>query len=536
LEHSLIDDFIEPAREREPLKPSKKGMEIPTNVGANFEDEPLKIPKMQVTYEVLEDYWNRSTLKQLERFTLHVYRLYPVMLDPKRKLAPGEDEDKDNPRKAIKWNSNDFAMEDGTRITLSKEFIFSKLGSGDYSFRLNDNHPKVRRTVMYATLHGLRDYANYMPNLNLKQVAWSDPYNKDYRKQLQLRGIAIPNEEQILAEENGDEMATKEALGVMADALKDMTGKVLQQQQEQPKTVVAPITNGSDAPNALFMETAMDIVREKNKQASPVEQLRGLADVVGAIIPKQDNSAITEMLKQASEDRRQAERLLSAERMDGKAREERLLLKLLEDREKPAPAVTQVTANPTSWVDEYKKMKEIFGDIDGGGGSARDENEVPWWNDLAKTFMQHALPSVVKAIEPWGRAYEMKIRSTLPPEAQAVQQAVQAQQQPTPEQLAHQRLVRALDQAAPIILSMLRKGESGANFADMVIDFSANGRADYLGLQAVGKDQLIQVMILHPEINALVASMPRQAVEDFVQEFLDHDKIREAEGDEEGEG
>jgi len=113
----------------------------------------------------------------------------------------------------------------------------------------------------------------------------------------------------------------------------------------------------------------------------------------------------------------------------------------------------------------------------------------------------------------------------------------------TPEQLQQQqqqeqwqKMLKMLDTAKPFIINMIKRGDSGADFADMIIDYSDNGNADYLALKELGRDALLSILVSHPDIKKFLDTVPTTAINKFVDEFINRDEIRKAEEEaEEGE-
>jgi len=140
---------------------------------APFPPVPGNMKKIAI--EPFCEYFNSLPILQHEHATIYVQRWFPVM-------------------KPVIW-FDDFGKKHvehpnclklyRERGPITEELLISKLGCGDYSFRLNDTRISIKgnanaATVVYSELQTMRDWAEHPPVLDPKDLDMDSPANTGY--------------------------------------------------------------------------------------------------------------------------------------------------------------------------------------------------------------------------------------------------------------------------------------------------------------------------------------------------------------------
>ena len=100
-----------------------------------------------------------------------------------------------------------------------------RYGSGDYSIRLNDTHPKVNATVCQTWIRDLRDLDQYPPVLDIDQIVLSDPSNASYIRWRQTNNLPMPRG--VDNPEDPESMGTA-AVKEMASLVQDQNKQIIE--------------------------------------------------------------------------------------------------------------------------------------------------------------------------------------------------------------------------------------------------------------------------------------------------------------------
>jgi hypothetical protein len=512
---------------------------------------------------------------------LYIRRWKPILLpDEKEDAYTGLKKEVHPSEKTLTITKDD--------LPLSEELILDKVGVGDYTIRLNDNRlPWERGTVVHCEKFAtIRDYDRYPPLLDIHRLDWNEEDNAQYIKWGQSRGILSRPDQR---EKEQAEMANVTAIDtVLEDARKERE----RTDRLQSEAIARAERDAKDAKDALAKAQA--VKPEEPKVAAPASDLlsvvTSVATLAKSLQPAKDDS-LSEYLKLQTE-REKTEREKEREERESirKANEAAALaastaaaaerkraddlqaevvadLKKKVDTPPPAPVAIAVPPTRRQMLEDAVAEQNLLKQLAGRGHSAEEEkpSNIDKWLEAAPLFAPIA-NSIIGGffglcqfgLQTWqqisynnalaknGGSTEPKPPTTMekppepgkpiPPQAPAMTAEQMAQQQQLQLILSEvQRLIGPLQRA-------LNNSKTGDEFAESLIDFTTDGRADYdkvrnvaetltrMGMQVPGTPGVEQFkqaagfLFQHfPEFYKKVVNLPTFGV--FLEEFYDYDKI-----------
>jgi hypothetical protein len=508
------------------------------------------------------EYWAALIKLPVAKYArLHVRRWFPVCL-------PEETEDA---RTGLKREG--FPSEKSLTLDfgpLSEQRLLDEFGVGDYTIRLNDTRrPFEQATILHCEKFATRrDYSNHPPDFKLSRLDWDDPANGPYIKWAQSRGI-LPVEREY--EKEQADMANEQIVSQLLNQNKQLTDQVISSKPVTPAPgpVLPPKSeNGDGGAMKAVVDLATAALNRPQPAipptSDPMVMVKGMVDIIKEIKPAPDTSA-TDLAKQVVAQAESANtriyELQKDQMKDMRAELDRLR----------TPATTPAAAPLTrrqileDAVAEQALLKQYAGR---GGSAAVEEEDKPGklatWLEAAEPFvpvLQGIVAGIFGAInfgfQTWqtvsynnaignGKTADPKPPTTMdrPPEPG---KPIQPQgPPPTPEQQAQAeqmpQLLAAVSQIIGPLQRALNNSKTGDEFAESMIDFTSDGRADYdkvrnvaatlshMGMQVPGqpgveqfKNAAAYLFQQFPAFWAKVGPLPTFGV--FLDEFYDYDKI-----------
>lgn len=534
---------------------------------ADFAPPLPPIRKTGVEFKEFCGYYNKLSDEEQSNVTIHVYRWFPVMVPPPEDLAFGEE----STRKVRKFEA-EHVSRDGVRAAFDETLVLRECGLGNYQFRLNNNVMRAdgmkKTTILKSRLDTARDWTEHWPQLDMANVDWQDPANAVFIRECRKRQIEIPVPDESGKEED---MANSEVMASMVNGVIEQNRELLQEVKERSRqpaaSGIAPIEQtAAMASIAMVSETAkaeremlMAIVEKREEsnrqQANPIDQLRTMGEVIKSFTPKADDSAITEMLKQMAEDRRRADEArirYETERNEMNRQQFQMLRdELVAERARATIAITPKSSLDVmrEEVEKRKLYKELMQEEN---GDKEEEKPTPkpgnGMIDKLIAAAPYLMPFAMKlldvaprmmgiaAAQGGGQGGQPQTPNGTPAAvaAPAHPQQIQEPRMPqTPEEQEAALLysyLQMLDSAKYLLFGCLKRGESGADFADKIIEMHPDEHLAYEKIRDLGKERILAILRAHPQI----AEKLPASIDVFVDEFLERDKIRadEAEADE----
>jgi hypothetical protein len=523
-------------------------------------------PAKTVPFEKFAEYWADLIKLPVSKYArLHVRRWFPVCL-------PEETEDSRTGLKREGFPSEKSLTADFG--TLSEQRILDEFGVGDYTIRLNDTRrPFEQATILHCEKFATRrDYANHPPDFKLSRLDWDDPANGPYIKWAQSRGI-LPMEREH--EKEQADMANEQIVSQLLNQNKQLTDQVI---NSKPSVTPAPTPppkseNGDGGAMKAVVDLATAALNRPQPAippaSDPMVMVRGMVDIIKEIKPAPDTSA-TDLAKQVvaqSETANSRIYQLQKDSMDQMR---------AELKEAKAPAAVVTPPAPRTDVDvleEMVKKQNLLKQLTGRGGSTEEAVEKPSnidkWLEAApivgpivQSFVQGIFQTIHFGIQAWqtnhyNDALAAKNNGEPKPPMTTTEQKPEPGKpippqgpQPTAEQQAQQQQFQAILQQVGLVVGPLNRAinnsSTGDEFAEKMIDFTSDGRADYdkvrnvaetltrLGMQVPGQPGVEQFknaaaylfQQANPEFYKKIATLPTFGT--FLEEFYEYDKIAAA--------
>jgi hypothetical protein len=524
-------------------------------------------------------YWNDLIQQPVSKYArIYVRRWFPVLL-------PEEIEDeRTGLRREAHPNERKYTAEDGP---LDEKKLLTEIGVGDYTFRLNDSRrPWDQATIVHGEkLSTMRNWDLYPPVFDKKRLDWDDDANKVYIKWAQSRNF-LPQDR-----DTEKEQADMAQANVVETVMNDARLERARADQLQKEATDRAEREAKEAKDALAKAQA--VKPEEPKPAAPASDLLSVVTSVATLAkslqaPKDDS--LSEYLKlqterekterQREHDEREATRkaneaAAAAAALTAAAERKRaddLQAEVLADLKKkvdtpPAPVAVVAPPSRRQMLEDAVAEQNLLKQLAGRGHAAEEEkpSNIDKWLEAAPLFApiangiiggffglcQFGLQtwqqiSYNNALAKNGGSTDPKPPTTMekPPEpGKPIPPQPPAQ---TGEQIAQQQgLNLILAEVAKIISPLqraLNNSKTGDEFAEAMIDFTGDGRADYdkvrnvaetltrLGFQVPGTPGVEQFkqaagfLFQHfQDFYKKVVNLPTFGV--FLEEFYDYDKI-----------
>jgi hypothetical protein len=516
-------------------------------------------PAKTVPFEKFVEYWGDLIKLPVSKYArLHVRRWYPVCL-------PEETEDSRTGLKREGFPGEKSLIADFG--PLNEQRILDEFGVGDYTIRLNDTRrPFEQATIIHCEKFATRrDYANHPPDFKLSRLDWDDPSNGPYIKWAQSRGI-LPMEREF--EKEQADMATEAVLTQLLQQNKQLTDQVINTKPTPPPAPAPPpkSENGDGGAMKAVVDLATAALNRPQPAippaSDPMVMVRGMVDIIKEIKPAPDTSA-TDLAKQVVAQAASAnDRIyqLQKDQMDQMRAD-------LKDAKTPAAAVTP--AAPPTLAQQFQEMETVMGAakrIARGGAPEEQESSKPSnidkWLEAApilgpivQSFVQGIFQTMHFGLQTWqtisynnalAKNGEPRPPTTMEKQPEPGKPMPPQGPPPTPEQTAQAQqmplILAAVSQIIGPLQRALNNSKTGDEFAESMIDFTSDGRADYdrvrnvaetlirLGMQVPGqpgveqfKNAAAYLFQQFPAFWAKVGPLPTFGA--FLEEFYDYDRI-----------
>lgn len=443
---------------------------------------------------------------------------------------------------------------------LSRQLILSMGGVGEYRFRLNDTRrPWTQQTIAFSELDIIDPslWELHPPNVAAERLDLDAKRNQSYIKFGRSRGY-LPHEGVI--EKEKVDMANAQVVETVMQDVRTERARADQLLKDDLERTRRELQEAKEAAKVVPAEP-------KPPQSDLLNVVTSVAALAKSLQPAKDDSLAEYLKLQQERERTERERdkddrkAIREEAAAERKRADDLQAEILRDLKAAATAQQAVvSAPPPSEIEilerEVKKkglLKQLY-------GSAHAEEETPAKPGIFEKYAE-ILPHIAgplsqliqgifqtvqivsynSAVAKNGTPPLTPTSMTKPPEPG---QPIPPQApQPTPEQIAAQQrlviMIRALEEAAEPIMTALDDGDSGFEFAEVVIKFKRRPAYDMmraLGEKAPGvydfetfKSNLGQ-LLNHPHRGPKTAQLwekvaPLPTFGQFLEDFFNYDEI-----------
>jgi hypothetical protein len=536
----------EAAEQAEQVRISKTAFPVPKDTTLPFAE--------------LCDYYNGLRELPVGRYArLYVARWWPVLL-------PVETFDDFGNLKESFPNDVKITAEDGP---LSQQLLLQLAGVGEYRFRLNDSRrPWKQQTLVFSELELIDPslWTLHPPIIDPKRLDFEAKRNQAYIKFARAHGY-LPHEGAEQKEQS--DMANEQIVSQLLNQNKQLTDQVI---STKPAAAPAPTPPPkSENGDGSAMKAVVDLATAAlNRPAPPVApgadpmvMVRGMVDIIKEIKPAPDTSA-TDLAKQVVTQAESANtRIYELQKEQMKDMRAEL------DRMRTAAVVTPPA--PPTLAQQFQDMEALMGAakrLTGRGGSTAEEEDKPDKLDKYVALLSAGAPIIGQIvqgifqtgqmfIQTWGivsynnslaknGAAEPKPPTTMEKQTEPGKPVPPQGPPPTPEQQAQAQqmplILAAVSQIIGPLQRALNNSKTGDEFAESMIDFTSDGRADYdrvrnvaetlirLGMQVPGqpgveqfKNAAAYLFQQFPAFWQKVGPLPTFGA--FLEEFYDYDRI-----------
>jgi hypothetical protein len=496
-----------------PAKPVYEWDRTPAEALQQQEEErirktPFPLPQAKtLPFPQFCEYWNALIQQPISRYArLYIHRWFPACL-------PVEREDSLGMKRETFPGEKKLTAEDGP---LSEQKLLDAVGVGDYTIRLNDTRRAFdQQTIVHCEKFcTMRDYDHYPPNFDIERLDWDDESNQVYIKFAQSRGILRRDDEK---EKERTDMATEAVLTQLLQQNKQLTDQVV---NSKPVPVAAPAPtpppksdNGEGGAFKAVADLAIAVMNRPQPAAAPASDpmaiVQGVVSMVQSITPKPDTSA-AELAKEVVKGKQSSD-----DRMY-QLQKEQLDLARQELKEARAAVTPVAVTPPPTLAQQFQDLEAVMGAakrvVKGGSSNSEEESSKPSnidkWLDaapliapIAQSLIGGIFQTIHFGFQTWQQisynnaliknGAEPKPPMTTAKSPEPGQPAPPQGPQPTAEQQAQQQQLQLiLGQVAKLVGPLnraLQNSKTGAEFAEMVIEFTEEGRADYDRIRNVGE-------------------------------------------------
>lgn len=447
---------------------------------------------------------------------------------------------------------------------LSEDLILQLGGVGDYTFRLNDTRrPWEQGTICQSQLETKRLWDTYPPVFDLKRLDYEDKKNQVFIKFARARGI-LPREDEM--EKEQADMANEAVLTQLLQQNKQLTDQVISKPNAVPAPTPAPKSENGDGGALRAMADVVTAALNRPQPAAspvadPMAMVQGIAGVVQTLMPQKD-TASSDLAKEVVKESAAAnERVF---KMQESALNE--LRQQVKDAHTTAVVAPVAPRSDVDILEEAVKKQNLVKQLTGRASAAEEESKpsnidkwleaMPFIQPIAQSLIGGIFQTIHFGFQTWQtisynnalgkNGGEPKAPTTMdkPPEPG---KPIQPQGPPlTPEQQAQAQQMPLILQGVAKLIGPLQRAlnnsKTGDEFAESMIDFTEDGRADYdkvrnvaetltrIGMQVPGEPGVEQfkqaagfLFQQFPAFYQKVATLPTFGV--FLEEFYDYDKI-----------
>jgi len=529
-----------------------------------------------LSFEDFCEYYNALREMPVSSYArLYVQRWWPVLL-------PVEKTDQFGNIKDSFPSDVKVSLDDGP---MSPQLMLQLAGVGQYKFRLNDTRrPWAQQTVVFSEFE-IADRSLWNLNravFDTERLDLDANRNQAYIKFARSVGI-LPREDE--AEKEQADMAQATVVeSVMNDARAERA-RADQLQREAIARAERETQQAKEAEAKAKADAAAAITKaEESKPAAPASDLLNVVNSVATLAkslqsPKDDS--LTKYLEvQAEREKTQRERekeerdaartaaTVERKRADDLQAEVLADLRKKVDTPPPTPAAAVTPPTRRQMLEDAVAEQTLLKQLAGRGGAVPEEEKpsnIDKWLEAApvigpiiQSFVQGCFQTLHFGLQTWqtisynnallGKGEQPKPPTTMEQKPPEPGKPIPPQgPQPTAEQQAQQHQFQLILQQVGLIVGPLNRAinnsKTGDEFAESMIDFTSDGRADYdkvrnvadslirLGMSVPGQPGIEQfknaVAYLfqqgNPAFYQKVATLPTFGV--FLEEFYDYDKI-----------
>jgi hypothetical protein len=458
---------------------------------------------------------------------------------------------------------------------LSEDLILQLGGVGDYTFRLNDTRrPWEQGTICQSQLETKRLWDTYPPVFDLKRLDYEDKKNQVFIKFARARGI-LPREDEM--EKEQADMAQVTAIDTVLEDSRKERERTDTLQREALQRVERDLKEAKEA--TARAQAAVPLPVEQ-KTSAPASDLLNVVTSVAALAkslqPAKDDS-LSEYLK-LQQEREKTEREREREEREAsraaaaveRKRADDLQAQILADLKEAnkAPAATAITAPRTDVdiLEEAVKKQNLVKQLTGRASAAEEESKpsnidkwldaMPFIAPIANSLIGGFFQTIHFGFQTWQTiSYNNalgkngggpKAPTTMEKAPEPGKPIPPQGPPPTPEQQAQAQQMPLILQAVAKLIGPLQRAlnnsKTGDEFAESMIDFTEDGRADYdkvrnvaetltrIGMQVPGEPGVEQfkqaagfLFQQFPAFYQKVATLPTFGT--FLEEFYEYDKI-----------
>lgn len=464
-------------------------------------------------------WWKGLKPAQWELLDAHVYRSWPVLLDP---LDDSEHKYTD---KII-----------GSQPIQNDQDFVDRYGAGDYVLYLNVNPVgDNRRTIFIAYIKCTHDFRTYPPTDrrvdNIGNISLTDPANAAYVAWLRANGKL---------KDEAKESKEKEEMATATAGVTELLGKSIERGDRLMEKLVEVATtdNNVDAPPEPSTEAKLedtlrlfgkvrDLTQANTPQAPNVtDMINGFVAIHKTLSDSNGNAPLMERISALEKEVRDRETALLNDKLNNITEQ----LRTLKDTPTPSNVLLPDGSNLNAIVEKAveKAVESTLGETDNS-----------WWLGPLKAAAPIAIPAIMSGLAQMFKPAPAAPAFPMPPTqyqagAQPPQQAqlpapAQPQQQPppqqqaqsTPEQVEVERILTAI--SAPVI-DALAEGRDGDDFADFVRE-EFGAQAQRL-LAKFSEEEIMGALYMFPLIAPRMAQFPQERVKTFVHDFKGYDRDR----------
>lgn len=473
-------------------------------------------------------WWGKLAPSMKDIIEAHVYREWPVLLDPS-----GDEK---------KFSDKIIGSEP---IEHDQDFV-DKYGAGDYHIYLNVN-PAIgsRRTLAEAWIRCSHDFKKYPPTDrridDVTNVDLADPRNSTYVGWLRATGKIADNG--IRKEED---MAQAALVDKLLDQNKDLMDRAIADAKSEPSVpsngqaeAVNVVAEGAKKTQDMMLSTFQGLLAtvQGGKGDSRGDLLNALeiAKVIASV--NSPNTEKVEELRARLDDERDKRAEDNRQRIEELHRQELKALNEKLDRISTGGAPLQ-TVPTKSLIDQIKEAREMLAELGmDDDGPARNGSKMPWWAESFLPVIEKSLPQLLQM----GTAFLMP-RAPAPqqpplhqsmqqPQPQQIpppqQQQVGPQAVPPPQQQPPQAneegaaIQRILVQISGPVVDYLSRDEGGDDFADWFC--SEYGRRDYKLISKFSAEEITQALFSFQLTAPHMTQFQQAKVIEFSKAFREYD-------------
>lgn len=450
-------------------------------------------------------WWKGLKPAQQDLLDAHVYRTWPVLLDP---IEESEH----------KYIDKIIGAEP---IQNDQDFI-DRWGAGDYTLYLNVNPANgQRRTLFIAHVKCTHDFRKFTPTDrridNIENLSITDPANAAYVAWLRANGKL---KDEAKESKEKEEMATAtqgltEVLGKALDRGDRLMEKLIEERTEPDIPTDPPPSPKEVLTDQLAMFKSL---KELVPSSDPMEMMRQVVATAQLLVQKDGNADIKPLMDQIDKLREES-RATEREMWRSQLTEVKDQLRALKETPQSSNVVLPDGSNLESVI--QKIVERVV-----------DKPEDSPWLDIVKQALPVALPLLGGILQritaptptqpfPMPPASFQAGATVTQPQAQLP--APQPQQQPAQPQASaaytsgNPALDGLLMQVTVPLADALRDGDSGEQFAEFFV--TEYGFDIFTQLAASGVDPIVGILYSYPPLTSTLKPMPRDRVTKFISEF-----------------